>query len=372
MRVAGIAGMIATAPATRGLLGPPLPPLAGMAWRRSRANGTRATAPPLAIDPRLDPQLLATPSRVGYVPRLQGRGYPAVTVSRAGRSSEPFETMTSQADARELIASHHRRLVGWFCIRVGDRDIAEELAQRAWIEVLRRIHTYTSERASFFTFTLIWADKILRRHRTQVAIERKRFVYRTILGEHEGDDDDPIHPGSDAGESPTEPPTVVIDRPQVFSAMLALTLGCDRMPHEILTFGYIRLLGWKPAAFVAEFRSATLREIATLLYRDYRQDVADGVVDLHFRNFIERLAAPLTSWKCDPRTRKPYAAFLDLEAGGTRLEQYFREDKVAEELVAHWWDAVAGHVGVRMTRLTEGPLAEWIEDFVAAQHRGKP
>src|SRR2546428_5152090 len=103
---------------------------------------------------------LASRSRVGYsLPgaRCSTPPSPAVRVGsyrfRRVRICMPL----TRDDNERLLEEHHPRLVRWFRPRVHDRDRCEDLAQRTWVEVWSRIATFEPARASFWTFTKIWA-----------------------------------------------------------------------------------------------------------------------------------------------------------------------------------------------------------------------
>ena len=49
-------------------------------------------------------------------------------------------------------------------VRVRDDATAEDLVQDTWAEVLRRADTFDPALGSFWTFTKIWADIVVRRH----------------------------------------------------------------------------------------------------------------------------------------------------------------------------------------------------------------
>ena len=74
-----------------------------------------------------------------------------------------------------LIEAHQRRLYGFMRVRVRDNATAEDLVHDTWGEVLRRADTFDPARGSFWTFTKIWADIVVKRHwqeRIPEAVER--------------------------------------------------------------------------------------------------------------------------------------------------------------------------------------------------------
>jgi len=271
--------------------------------------------------------------------------------------------MSTADQPTQQIAAHHDRLVGWFRARVFDRDLAEELTQRTWSEVLRRIDSFNPEQGSFFTFTKIWAEFVLRRHRSEMAKRRKAEISIST------ESDDATGLENEISLS-CAPRGIAIDdcldRGRVFLSLLSLALGCRRLPHEIVAFGFVKLLDWKPARVVHDLSGATLEEAAAFLEREYAREAPSADVERAFAKLRSRLTLTLAECETDPRAKKPFSHLLDRKTGGTILSAYYRDDATPEMAVVRWWSAVTRAVAEDLVALQEGPLAEWISDFCTA------
>lgn len=304
--------------------------------------------------------MLASSSILGYVPRPLHR----IVTEKWGWGQAL--AMDTGSDLQALIVAHHRRLVGWFRLRVGDADVAEELAQRTWQEVLLHGHTFDRQRGAFFTFTKVWADIILKRQRAEVALRRRR----EIRIEEEGEEDDGADPVLRTAPQLQSYDDVDLDRESVFLRLLPLALGCRRLPHEILAFGFVKLLDWKPARVVAELSDNLLDQTAALLADEYALEVATQEVRPAFAALQRKLQQTLAEVDADPRSKKPYQDLMNERTGGTLLHAYYRDGSTPEMAVVRWWSAVTRAVVEKLVVLREGPIAEWIEDYCASFKKG--
>lgn len=252
-------------------------------------------------------------------------------------------------DLQGHIDAHHKRLVGWLRARVGNFDDAEDLAQRAWIEVLQHRDSFDPEKGTFWTFAKIWAGFVLRRHWR----ERARLPIP-------GGDRIDVHGDGDgaAASGHDDPPPEV----HLFHQMLRVALSCRRLPHEIVVFGFVKLLQWKPRRVVEVGAPLTVAEALALLAAEYHRDVPLPDVRGTFSSLEERLESPLGSCDVDPRVLAPYAHLRARPAASIRFEELFATTSNPEEAVTRWWAAVVRVVEADLLRLCDGPLAEWLED----------
>lgn len=259
-------------------------------------------------------------------------------------------TIDAPPDLSQLVETHHRRLRGWFRARVGARADAEDLAQRTWIEVLKRAHTFDPSRGTFWAFTLIWADFIRRRYWHEGS--------RAPLASGDASDLEKLR------SAPTEPAddAVAASSLPVFNELLRRTLGCRRLTHEILAFGFVKLLGWPPKRFVAELSSASLSELVAHLEREYVREVPDRDVRSAFAELARGLTQRLGDSRVDPRVLAPYDSLRQRTIGELALAELYLTHSSPEECVTRWWAAVGRVVTASIADADDGPLAEWLSD----------
>jgi DNA-directed RNA polymerase specialized sigma24 family protein len=268
-------------------------------------------------------------------------------------------------DYRQLTVSHHQRLVGWFRARVGDRHTAEDLAQRTWVDVLERIRTFKPERGSFWTFTKIWAQFVLRRHYAEA---HRLWPLAAAAEPADGEFDDLPNALPAARGGSSEPssgvPNIdeILHASEVLLELLGEVLSCKRLPHEVLVFGYVKLLQWKPARVVAELSESPLDRLAEQLAAEYFHFVPLPQVTAAFTPLRANLARRLRDCDTDPRAKEPFEHLLDRVTGTSCLGDYYPPAATRQEAVTRWWAAVQRAVQESALRRSTGPLAESLRD----------
>lgn len=268
-----------------------------------------------------------------------------------------------RASVSALIESHQRRLNGFMRVRVRDDSTAEDLVQDTWAEVLRRIDTFDSGRGSFWTFTKIWAAIVLKRHWDEktpetVELDDDRDVERAADGSGGGQD---IAASADLAAGLPDG-LAVEDRVHAARTLLDLlchVMACSRPPHEVIVFGFSKLL-WKPSEIVEELSDRPLRGLAARLEADYRAAVPIPAVRAAFSPLLEKLDRPLGDLIEDPRTRRGNESLLARVAGDTTLADYYPDAGNAEAAVTRWWDAVKRAVFSEIRREGDGAVFAWL------------
>jgi DNA-directed RNA polymerase specialized sigma24 family protein len=260
-------------------------------------------------------------------------------------------------DYRQLIESHQRRLVGWFRMRVGDPDVAADLTQRTWVDVLERIHTFDPQRGNFWTFTKIWAQFVLRQYYS----EGKHLW----LHAHPADDDADAEPdgqpavwsrATEAGGSPDI--EEVLQSSALLIDLVQQVLRCRRLPHEVIAFGYVKLLEWKPTRVADELSDIDLQRLAERLQDEYLRCVPRSEVRAAFGPLRESLSGRVGACDVDPRVKERYRDLADRIAGTTLLRDYYPPTGTREEAVTRWWASVSRVAKEDLLRLSTGPVAE--------------
>jgi len=281
-----------------------------------------------------------------------------------------------QAEAHRLIETHQQRLVRWFYARIRDRDTAADLAQRTWVEVLPRIHTFDSTLGSFFTFTKVWALFALKRHWAETARQRYRAEEDAPAGGgvDEGDDlpeGGRIDQGA-AGEAHPNRIAELVEASEMHIELLRRALTCKRLPHEIIAFGIVKLLDWTPRRVVADLSDTSLDNAAAFLESEYFRNVPLPEVREAFQPLRAGLAHIIASYDIDARISRPYTHLAERVAATTVLRDYYPAEDDPEVLVTRWWAAVNRAVRNDLLRLSAGRLAEWLHERGLAQERTNP
>ena len=227
-----------------------------------------------------------------------------------------FRMAEERASVNALIEAHQRRLYGFMRVRVRDDATAEDLVQDTWGEVLRRADTFDPARGSFWTFTKIWADIVVKRHwqeRIPEAVEREDDRESEPAAGASGGED---LSGADLAAGLPEGSNVD-DRLHAARTLLDLLcriLACARPPHEIIVFGFSKLL-WKPSEIVEDLADRRLLALAARLQEDYAASVPIPAVRAAFAPLLDKLERRLGDLIDDPRTRRANESLLSCVAG---------------------------------------------------------
>jgi RNA polymerase sigma factor (sigma-70 family) len=293
----------------------------------------------------------------------QGRP-PGEPEERALSLAEPTSTAQDELIRRaqqgdraafdELYRAHQRVVYGYVRARVRNDEDAQDVAQKTWIEVWNNLSSFDPQRGSLRAFaTRYWAHFMIMRHYgerkgdpTLLGPDETIERYRPAFGETERVDE----AGPDAlweDEAPAE----------VYAQLLALTFGGSSPPHQLVAFGYTKLLAWPPRRIVAELSDRPLVEVAAQLEQAYRHEsgLPDALVRPAFEPLRQAMERRFAAVVDEPKTRETYPRLLERIVGTTTLRDYYTAGDPSA-VVTRWWDAVKRRVRADLGRLDAGPL----------------
>jgi DNA-directed RNA polymerase specialized sigma24 family protein len=278
---------------------------------------------------------------------------------------------------QELHRRYERKVYGRLRVRVENDMDADDLAQRTWLEVWRRMSDYDPAR-EFIAFVFFWAGILLKRYYTEQQSPQARILLfsqlsRTQDVEEEGEIETELARlsakslmdtygalGEDVQDSEsTTPPT------DVYLELLRLTFNGTSPPHQLVTFGFVKLLGWKPRTVVASLSSVALHELEERLEVAYinRTQLRENVAAACFDQLRRQMQETFEEVVKEPITRKTYPHLLTCVVGTTTLQQYFTkpDEEGRADNVVKWRAAVHRRVWKEVQRLTHGPLFDWLQ-----------
>lgn len=123
---------------------------------------------------------------------------PPLTRPDRDRLLDEYLVLSAQAGSRAaldgLVRRYHRRFVGHAWRLLGDRDLAEESVQSAWIEVLKGLKTLKDER-----LFAAWAYRIVTRQAGRrigrIVADRRIEAELAHEADHGTDPAEPVSPG---------------------------------------------------------------------------------------------------------------------------------------------------------------------------------
>lgn len=288
-------------------------------------------------------------------------------VERARRGEQPA--------FQELRRRYERKVYGRLRVRVENDMDAEDLAQRTWLEVWRHIADYNPARAEFIAFVLFWAGIILKRYYTEQRAPQARLLLfsqlRRTQDDEEGSESETelarlslttAKLASETMEEALWSSKTALLLAEAYEELLRLTFNGASPPHQLLAFGFVKLLEWKPRTVVASLSSVMLGELEERLETAYlnRTQLKAEVAVACFTQLRGQMQETFGEVVREPITRRTYSHLLACVVGTTTLQQYFTasEEEGQADNIVKWWAAVRRRVWKEVQRLTHGPLLE--------------
>jgi RNA polymerase sigma factor (sigma-70 family) len=315
-------------------------------WNEPRTTffGARPDAP--------EPTLLFGPSdsRDAVYPQLQMRSPRVPTAFVPAGASEVMLVEEAQRKLPSAVEQLHRmyggELLGYLRARCPRTEDAQDIAQETWIEVLRRIDQFNPARGNFSAFVKYWAGIAALRWQR----EKKNAFEQTLLFSElasrcpEALKEEGIEAIASSVRAAKPDPEEMFASYERYSSFLRITFKTPSPPHQLLAFGFCKLLDWKPQRLVRELSDLLLVHLEDLFERAYLNEVPEerSLVNEAMRDLRAAMGRTLASAVTDPTTLSTYKELASQPIGGTRLRDYYRGD--AEQNVSHWVYAVRRRV----------------------------
>ena len=246
----------------------------------------------------------------------------------------------------ELYARHEKKVYGFIRVRVYNDDDVQDIAQKTVDTVWRKMSVYEPTLGNFSNFAISRASHRL----LDYYKERKKLREREVLlselmrrfpniGQEQESEEvmDRLMPPS--GGSVED----AVRRAEEYEDAVRRVFGGSSPPHQLIVFGFCKLLEWKPGEVVDDLSGRSLRELAQMLEDEYLAKT--GLPQDRFRPYFARLREKTTG-----------------HMGDAALRDYYGDDPEAD--IAHWWYAVKRRVWSEARREGQGPLFELIQEEV--------
>jgi RNA polymerase sigma factor (sigma-70 family) len=280
--------------------------------------------------------------------------------------SEPGERLASRALPADhplrrafdaLHARFERAVLGYIRARVENDSHAQELAQETWLAVWDNLPAYNPVRSSFHTFATYWAAIMVRRYGSQQSTLRRHEVPATFgrLSLEEADDASPVEVLDvlAAEQQAALPPETYAE---LYTELLRATLLIGGPPHQVLAFGFCKLVGWPPRRIVVEFRDARLQQMENHFEEAYVREslLPEADVESCFGPLRAAMDKRFDDAVSDPKTLATYPHLRGARIAETLLRAYFTGEPSAD--ITQWWYAVQRRVRTHLLERTRaGP-----------------
>lgn len=253
-------------------------------------------------------------------------------IEQARQGSAPaFETLFSRyrAEVNAYIRSRSQR-----------REDAEDISQDTWAEVLKKLAQYDSQRGNFVAFAKNHAHwKMVAYYAelgewSRVKILAQDLFRNQLPFEEKSDATEFLRRAKDSSPTPEE----MSEKAELFDRFLRVAFSSSIAPHQLISFGFARLLEWRPREIVAELSEQFLENLEARLEDDYSQ------VLLGRKTYLRERLSPLREkMDCkvddvieDPNTRAVYAHLLNRLVGQTMLSDYYTIRGNPEQNIDEW------------------------------------
>jgi RNA polymerase sigma factor (sigma-70 family) len=245
---------------------------------------------------------------------------------------------------RELYLQYKKKIDGFIRPRADSREDVEDIAQDTWLKLRINASKYDSSRGAVSTFLrMIATTAIIDFYRRN---SNRATILFTEMGGAELGDGEAIEIGDllykltpNAIRSAPEGMNLLLE-----DLMLRLVFEGSSPPHQMIVFGLVERLGWRPRQIISELSPRILRVLEEKLETDYAatSELSDATIRAHFGLLRNNMARPLMEVLTEPKTKEICKDFLDSKTGETSLNQYFTHNPAEE--VALWCFAVRRRV----------------------------
>jgi DNA-directed RNA polymerase specialized sigma24 family protein len=237
---------------------------------------------------------------------------------------------------REIHSRYGRNIDGFVRVRANNREDAEDIVQDTWEALWEKAKTYDKNRAAVSTFLrMLGVTAIANFYRRNAQRVSKAAV--PVEGESSENLLSILRSGPDGMNHVLE------------DLMLKLVFGGSSPPHQMLVFGFVERLEWRPRELVSELSPRMLHDLEAKLETDYAATSAlnGDTIRARFQLLRHSMLQPLMEVLTEPKTKVICRDFLTLKAGETLLNQYFTH--VPNE-ISQWCLAVRRRVASELVQ----------------------
>jgi hypothetical protein len=195
-------------------------------------------------------------------------------------------------------------------------SLIDDTCQEAWLMICNKLITYNME-FPFHKFAMIWTDIAIKQMKRKIKEDRHSHIETDI---------------------PEEEPPISYTSEDYFLC-LRILLSCPKLPHEVLVYALIKVLGYKKNDIIEKFSSIPLKELLLKFKMEYsqRSTIPINQIEPSFFQMEDRLKSPLENLLLN-EPRSNYANILNQIVGETCLNQYFHSD--SDHQIDEWTSRV--------------------------------
>lgn len=219
----------------------------------------------------------------------------------------------------QLYEKYHRAIRGFIASRCPNDEDVNDLEQDIWIHINKKLDRYDPEKGAFYTFVKKSAHfKIL-------------DYYETLYINEELEDNTPAVEGHNAEKE---------EREEVYRTFLSLTFSKGGPPHQLIAFGFNKLLKKGPKKLVAKHTDVLLTKLSEVLILSYIEQsfIPENKVRECFQTLRIQMDKRVREVLEKHDSLEKYQKIMDKKVGNTCLKDYY--GKNPEHNIADWSNKV--------------------------------
>lgn len=232
-----------------------------------------------------------------------------------------------------LYKNYRNSIKGYIASHLVDRSYTEDIEQETWSKIFQIISDYDSQKGSFYSFIRYWAGIMVLRVNSKIFKWWKEQLFSEFPGEGESENAEKSIDSKNFKPSDTIPEYFL----EKYEKFLKITFKCGGLPHQLIAFGFSKLLtGWGPKEIVEELSSERLKVLTEKLIMDYKQEskLPDYILDKTFEPLKKKMGKKVKGVLGQKDSENLYKKQLDKIIGMTKLENYY--GKNPEGNIADW------------------------------------
>ena len=268
-----------------------------------------------------------------------------------GLSQDDETALIRQATAGDseafnrLWLDHQEALFGFirWQVRCPDSDrIAREILADSYLFLKSHVSEYDPNRSRFRTFARLHADSLRKKR-----LRRGREIPVSWVSDPDRDDPATRLPEPHDRRRSVEEELIQYEEA---TRLLRVSFNLSSPPHQLVVFGFNRLLGWKPRDIVKNLSPLPLAELEALLENDFVEanPYDEDFVRDCFRGLRQSMEVTFGCLVSHPKARQAYRTLLERVTGSILLRDFYDAEHDPEDSVCKWVNNVWKSLRIRM------------------------
>lgn len=220
---------------------------------------------------------------------------------------------------------------GFIRFKMGNDKKVKDLARETQREILEKLSAYNPAFRPFIAFVKNRALFLIKRgwnntpKSREVSLDELKFEFPDL-----DDEETPTKISSrtaaNASESQPLSDEELNEKLRLYGILWKVTFRCPVLPHLLITFGFNKLLGEKPASIVAGKSKRLLQKLGELLEEELllKSQLPEDFIRARIARLYQNLEKTFEDFQLDPRAVETLPPLRGRKIGQTVLKEYYR------------------------------------------------